>query len=123
MMVHKQNSETQAPEFTVVLPTFNRSAVLARSIGSVLTQTFKSFEFIIVDDGSTDETRQVVSNLRDPRIQYVFQQNQGPSAARNTGVTIANGKYLTFLDSDDEASPQWLDSLVKTFRQTSASVI
>jgi glycosyltransferase involved in cell wall biosynthesis len=106
-----------SPVFSIVLPTFNRSQVLRRSVESVLNQTFKNFELIIVDDGSNDGTREFVNGLNDSRIQYVYQENKGPSAARNTGAGLARGKYLAFLDSDDEAMPEWLQTLDQAFAQ------
>ena len=90
--------------FSVILPTFNRSSVIERAIDSVLNQSFTDFELIIVDDGSTDKTKTLLDRY-DDRIQYVFQENRGVSAARNLGVKQAKGKWLAFLDSDDE----WLD--------------
>ena len=90
--------------FSVIIPTFNRSSVIERAIDSVLNQSFTDFELIIVDDGSTDKTKTLLDRY-DDRIQYVFQENRGVSAARNLGVKQAKGKWLAFLDSDDE----WLD--------------
>ncbi len=85
---------------SVIIPTFNRAAFLREAIDSVLAQTEKDFELIIVDDGSTDYTRELVAEYGD-RVRYVFQPNAGPSAARNLGIRHASGKLITFLDSDD----------------------
>jgi len=90
--------------FSIIIPTFNRSSVIERAIESVLNQSFTDFELIIVDDGSTDETKTLL-NKYENRIQYIYQENKGVSAARNLGVKEAKGKWLAFLDSDDE----WLN--------------
>lgn len=90
------------PTVSVVLPTFNRAGQLARSIGSVLAQSFTDLELIVVDDGSMDETRDVVAALRDPRVRYLARPNGGVAEARNSGVAEATGVYLAFQDSDDE---------------------
>ncbi|MEX0666254.1 MAG: glycosyltransferase family A protein [Acidimicrobiia bacterium] len=98
-----------APAFSVVIPTYNRSSIVPRAISSVLAQTVTDFELIVVDDGSTDDTANVVSAIRDDRIRLRRQQNGGLSAARNAGAQIARGRWLTFLDDDDQALPCWLE--------------
>ena len=91
---------------SVIIPTFNRSGVLLRAIHSVLNQSYKHFELIIVDDGSTDETERLLKPfIENQSIQYVRQDNKGVSSARNRGVNHARGEWLAFLDSDDE----WLE--------------
>ena len=89
------------PFFSVIIPTYNRADLITNSINSVLNQKFKDLELIIVDDGSTDSTREVIQQIDDPRIHYVFQVNAERGAARNKGVSLAKGKYVFFLDSDD----------------------
>jgi glycosyltransferase involved in cell wall biosynthesis len=106
--------------FSVIIPSFSRAQILPNAIKSVLKQNFQDFELIVVDDGSTDNTREVVSSFDDSRIRYLFQQNRGPSAARNTGANHATGKYLIFLDSDDEAAPEWLNSFYDRFQKDPA---
>jgi glycosyltransferase involved in cell wall biosynthesis len=101
------------PTFTVVIPTYNRARLLPRSLTSVLRQTLRDFELIVVDDGSTDDTRHVVGAFADARVRYIYQPNQGRSAARNTGIGLARGDWITFLDSDDEALPGWLAGLAR----------
>lgn len=87
---------------SVVLPTYNRANLLIESIQSILDQTYSNFELIIIDDGSTDNTFQIISELGDSRINYVsYPKNQGVSFARNKGLEIATGKYIAFMDSDD----------------------
>ncbi|QDH79805.1 glycosyltransferase family 2 protein [Echinicola soli] len=94
------------PLISVIIPTYNRANVLPRAIKSVVDQTYTDWELIIVDDGSNDETKSVVDQfLFDERINYVYQENKGVSAARNYGAEKASGEYLIFLDSDDELLP------------------
>lgn len=99
------------PLFSVVLPTYNRAAWLRGAIQSVLEQTFKDFELIVVDDGSTDNTREIVSSFNDRRIVYMYQENKERSAARNAGILRASGSYVCFLDSDDLYLPWHLEIL------------
>lgn len=100
----------QPPRVSVILPTFNRSGYLRQAIESVLAQTYANFEIILVDDGSTDDTPAAVAAFGDPRIVYLRQNNQGRSAARNTGLRQARGEYIAFLDDDDLYLPQKLAS-------------
>lgn len=98
-----------APLFSIVVPTFNRATELQRCLEGVRRQRFTEWELIVVDDGSTDNTREVVSSfLSDRRIQYFFQENRGVSAARNAGLKRAAGDYVLFLDSDDLPLENWL---------------
>jgi glycosyltransferase involved in cell wall biosynthesis len=88
---------------SVILCTYNRAKFLTRAIRSVLAQKYLSFELIVVDDGSTDNTKELVGKFDDLRIRYmVHERNKGLSAARNTGLYQATGKYIAFIDSDDE---------------------
>ena len=87
---------------SVIIPTFNRASVLARAIDSVLNQTFRPIELIIVDDGSSDETESLVAKYENPLIQYIKTENRGVSAARNTGIKKSAGDWIALLDSDDE---------------------
>ena len=88
---------------SVILPTYNRGALLPRSIGSVIGQTYEKFELVVVDDGSEDDTAAVVSGFSDERIRHIkLPRNRGLSAARNAGIAEARGAYLAFQDSDDE---------------------
>ncbi|MEF2247768.1 glycosyltransferase family 2 protein [Paenibacillus sp. IITD108] len=98
----------EMPFFSVIIPTYNRQRFIKRAIMSVLKQTCKDYEIIVVDDGSRDRTKQIVSLFR-AQVRYVYQKNQGPSAARNTGIRLAKGKYIAFLDSDDRFLPRKLE--------------
>lgn len=108
------------PFFSIITPTYNRVSFLEEMIASVAAQTFQNYEHIIVDDGSTDETEQLISGLKEnhPQIVYIKQENKGRSVARNVGIEAAKGEYVCFLDSDDAWLPQHLLNLeVATSRQ------
>lgn len=101
------------PLFTVIVPTYDRADVLGRAMESVLSQELGDFELIVVDDGSTDGTPELLARLKDPRIRCFRQENRGVSAARNLGLAHARGATVTFLDSDDEAAPEWLSTFAR----------
>ena len=94
--------------FSVIIPTYNRRHLFDIALKSVLNQTYKDFEVIVVDDGSTDQTNEVINNFNDARIKYLYQENHGVSHARNRGLEISRGKFIAFLDSDDRWVPQKL---------------
>lgn len=103
------NQATQSvPCVSVIIPTHNRAQLIGQALQSVLEQTYADYEIIVIDDGSTDNTRQVVQSFSGP-IHYVYQNNRGASAARNQGIELAHGKYIAFLDSDDWCLPQRLE--------------
>ncbi|MSR77705.1 MAG: glycosyltransferase [Candidatus Omnitrophica bacterium] len=91
-------------EVSVIIPTFNRKSRLRTALQSVISQNQVIFEVIVVDDGSNDETELMVKK-EFPSVQYVYQENRGPSAARNHGLALAKGQWMAFLDSDDEWLP------------------
>ena len=101
--------------FSIILPSYNRAQFLPRAIKSVLIQDFKDWELIIVDDGSTDTTKEVVESFvkHDSRIKYIWQENAERSAARNHGISKAKGEYICFLDSDDYYLSNHLSSFKK----------
>lgn len=93
----------------VIIPCYNRAALLARAVDSVLAQTTPPDEIIVVDDGSTDTTASLIRTRYGAKVQYIHQVNTGVSAARNNGIRAAHADWLTFLDSDDEWLPEKLD--------------
>jgi len=108
--------QKEKPLITVITPTYNRANLLPRAIKSVLDQTYQNFELIIVDDGSTDNTEEVVRTFFDERIKYFkHKKNKGVLGARNTGFKLAKGKYIAFLDDDDELFPEALEIALSKF--------
>ena len=101
-------------KISVIIPTFNRGNLIRNSIKSVLNQTYKNLEVIVVDDGSTDNTKDVVDKLEDERIKYIkLEENKGGSNARNIGIQNSIGKYISFQDSDDIYYPDKLEMQFK----------
>ncbi len=103
---------TQSPLVSVIIPTYNRAALLTETVESVLCQRYPSLEFIIVDDGSTDNTADVLARYGE-RIRYVYQPNAGRSNARNKGFQLSHGAYIAFLDSDDLLEPDSIQQRVE----------
>lgn len=112
------------PTVSIIIPVFNGAQFIRGAVESTLNQTFKDFEIIVVDDGSTDNTKAVLEPwIRDGRIFYVYQPNKGLAGARNTGIRHAKGKYLKFLDCDDLLYSQQLECQVKDLRNELPLVI
>jgi len=97
------------PGVSVIIPTYNRAGLVIRAIESVLSQTYNDYEIIVVDDGSTDNTRELLRQRYGNRIQYIYQTNAGVSAARNTGINASRCELVAFLDSDDIWLPKKLE--------------
>ena len=100
------------PTISVIIPTFNRSKLVVNALRSVLCQTYRDYEIIVVDDGSTDDTAQAIEPYMD-RIRYVYQPNRGASAAQNRGVELAKGDWVSILASDDVWLPTKLETQLK----------
>ena len=99
------------------MPTFNRHATIGRAIRSVINQCYQNWELIIVDDGGTDNTEDVVAKYQDSRIQYCkLSHNRGPAGARNVGLAKSSGTYIAYLDSDNEWHPEYLLLMINTLR-------
>jgi len=98
------------PKVSVIMPAYNAERYIRAAIESVLAQTYSDWELIVVDDGSTDKTADIVSSFRDPRILFVSQPNRGEGAARNVGLANVSGEYVAFLDADDLYLPNALAS-------------
>ncbi|MCB0088923.1 MAG: glycosyltransferase family 2 protein, partial [Caldilineaceae bacterium] len=96
------------PDFSIIVPAYNQARYLGATIESVLIQEYERFELLVVDDGSTDNTQRIAKSFVDHRLRYLHQPNAGLSAARNTGIAHATGRYLIFLDSDDFLEPSAL---------------
>lgn len=106
----------ESPTVSVIMPAFNCANVISRSIKSVLSQSLPSFELIIVDDGSSDNTGSIIESFskQDHRIKYYREPNSGVSCARNYGISQSSGRFITFVDSDDELKPHALYDLVQS---------
>jgi glycosyltransferase involved in cell wall biosynthesis len=111
------------PTFSVVIPLYNRAAMIALTIESVLTQDFADFEIIVVDDGSKDDPEPVIAAFEDVRIRYIRQDNAGGGAARNRGILAARGRYIAFLDSDDQFLPGKLSIMAAALRDDGVTVL
>ncbi|MDM5272778.1 glycosyltransferase family A protein, partial [Sulfurovum sp. zt1-1] len=98
--------------FSVVIPLYNKEQYIAKTLESVLLQTFQEYEIIVVDDGSTDKSTFEVKRYNDNRIRLIQQENAGVSAARNRGIEEANYDLIAFLDADDEWLPNHLQELI-----------
>jgi glycosyltransferase involved in cell wall biosynthesis len=117
------NPEADTPVISVIMPNFNGAQLIARSIDSVLSQTFHDLELIIVDDGSSDESLAVVKDTPDKRIRLLQQDHEGVCAARNRGIGCARGQYIAFLDSDDTWAPTCLERLHEAILYTPDAAI
>ena len=107
------------PFFSIVIPVYNRSLFIKEAINSIQNQTFKDWECIVIDDGSTDDSAAVIKRLVevDVRISYIYQKNAERSVARNNGIKNSKGNYVCFLDSDDQFLPTHLQGLYDNIQQ------
>jgi glycosyltransferase involved in cell wall biosynthesis len=101
------------PQVSVIIPLYNKARYIRACVHSVLQQTFTDFELIIVDDGSTDDSVSLISDITDSRLRLVAQKNAGPGAARNKGLALANGAYVSFLDADDTWHTDFLQTALQ----------
>jgi glycosyltransferase involved in cell wall biosynthesis len=104
----------RTPQVSVVIPAYNCAAYIGQAVDSVLNQTYANCEIIVVDDGSKDDTRLILENYGD-RVRYIYQQNQGVSIARNSGIQLARGEFVAFLDADDFFLPDKLAAQIAVF--------
>ena len=105
------------PPISVIIPLYNKEAIIKRTIESVLSQSYRNFELIIVNDGSTDSSGDIVKLIEDERIRYIEQKNGGPSKARNTGILNAKGEWVYLIDADDEMIPGALAHFSKLIKK------
>lgn len=103
------------PTISVVVPTYNSEKYIGKCIDSILAQTYKHWELIIIDDGSQDDTFCILEKYakEDCRVHIIHQENQGPGIARNTGIAAAKGEYIVFIDSDDYIENDYFELLAK----------
>src|SRR5690625_363910 len=99
-------------KISVIMPVFNKEAQVIKSINSVLNQTYKKFKLVLINDGSTDLSADIIrENIKDPRVIYFEHKNRGVSYTRNRGIELADTPYITFLDADDEYHPLFLEKM------------
>jgi len=110
------------PKVSVIIPTYNRENYICNAIDSVLNQTYRDFEIIISDDGSTDNTKKVLKKYNNS-IKYYYQDNGGEASARNFGIKLASGEYIAFLDSDDIWLEQKLEKQMDYIEKTNADLV
>ena len=113
------------PVVSVIVPVYNAQKSLARCIDSILNQTFKDFELILLDDGSTDTSGEICDRYAeiDERVRVIHKENSGVSDTRNRGLDIAEGKYLQFLDSDDWITPEATGLFVRTVEENQCDMV
>jgi glycosyltransferase involved in cell wall biosynthesis len=105
-LVHDGTDKLKQQLATVIVPVYNSERYLEDTLKSIFNQDYQPIEVIVVDDGSTDSSAKIAKSFKN--IRYIYQANQGPSAARNTGITISQGEFIAFLDSDDMWMPEKL---------------
>lgn len=111
------------PKFSIIIPTYNRAHTLMRAVRGVLSQSYPNWELIIIDDGSTDSTKEVIEGVQDSRVRYYHQENKMVAAARNHGIRVATGEYICFLDSDDEIFADYLSVFEERLRRESHEML
>ena len=112
------------PRFSIIVPAYNRANTISRTLDSLYAQTNTDFEVIVVDDGSTDNTREIVSvYVQQKGLNYIYQPNSGVSAARNCGALHAIGEYLLFLDSDDTVTSNWIKDYEEKILEQGADLL
>lgn len=111
-------------DLSIIMPAYNVEKYISQSISSVLKQKTKyAYELIIINDGATDNTEEIIKKFNDTRIKYIKQDNQGLSGARNTGMEVAVGRYITFIDSDDVLADNAIDTMVDAIRDNNADIV
>jgi glycosyltransferase involved in cell wall biosynthesis len=113
MVQSNQNLISQRPTISIVMPCYNSAHIIGKTVADLYQQTFKNFELIVVDDGSSDNSLEILQEIAKqyPNLQIVSQQNKGPGPARNRGLKAATGEFIAFLDSDDSWHPAFLAKL------------
>ena len=112
------------PKVSIIVPIWNTEKYLKRCLNSIINQTYKNLEIILVNDGSPDNSEKIVNEYvkTDKRIKVIHQKNQGLSAARNSGLKIATGDFVTFVDSDDEIKPEMIEELLSAIEKTNSDI-
>ena len=111
---------------SIVIPCYNSQSTIAKVLGSVIDQTYTDYEIILVDDGSTDDTKGAIEEFFNDKTidhKYIYQKNRGPSAARNRGVENSSGEYIAFLDSDDAWHPKKLEIMLSLIEKNRVNIL
>ena len=112
------------PTVSIIMATYNQADFIEKSVQSVLDQTFKDYELIVINDGSTDNTGVLFQEkIKSDKIRYCYQENKGAASARNKGLRLATGEYVVFLDSDDLLYPEYLERQMETMRKTGRDMV
>ncbi|MCI5221774.1 MAG: glycosyltransferase family 2 protein [Candidatus Electrothrix sp. AR4] len=121
--ISNENNQSKNMLISVVIPAYNHERFIGPAIDSVLKQTWKNLEVIVVDDGSTDRTAEVIQAYTDPRLSYYYQENQDAFNTINRGLGLAKGEYIAILNSDDIYTADRLEKLVAAQRETDAACL
>lgn len=117
------NLNSDNPQVSVIIPTYNRAHLIKRAIQSVLYQTYQNFEIIVVDDGSTDNTEEIVKNFNNRKIKYIrYNENKRAATAKNIGIKASRAEFIAFQDSDDEWLPTKLERQMEVFKNAPLEV-
>lgn len=112
------------PLVSVIIPTYNRGRLILNSVNSVLNQTYKNIELIVVDDCSTDDTKEIIESITDSRIKYIkLEKNSGACVARNKGIEVSRGEFIAFNDSDDLWLPEKINRQIDFFNKKNADIV
>ena len=118
----KQSKKVKVPEISVIMPVYNSEVYLKEAIESILNQTFKDFEFIIINDGSSDNSLRIISGFEDERIILINQKNKGLIASLNKGLEIAKGEFIARMDSDDISLPERFEKQLKFMKRENIDI-
>ena len=110
---------------SIIIPVYNTEKYLSKCLESVINQTYKNLEIILINDGSTDKSKEICESFakKDKRIQILNKENSGVSSARNHGMRLAKGQYIAFIDGDDYAEENYIEELLKNLKQTESDCV
>ena len=121
----RNNPSLPDSKISIIVPIYNTAKYLPKCLDSIVNQTYQNLEIILVDDGSTDDSKKIADHYakKDKRIKVIHQKNQGQSVARNVGLAKATGNYISFIDSDDEIKPNFIEKLLKLYKDNSSIAV
>ncbi|WP_423409242.1 glycosyltransferase family 2 protein [Heyndrickxia sp. MSNUG] len=122
--MHSYEIDTKLPRVTIIIPVYNSAEFISDCLESVLQQSYKNLEIIIINDGSTDNSEKIIKTyMKDKRIKYLSQSNRGPAEARNAGINFASGEYLVFIDADDTIEQLYIESLLVKIHNSKSDLV